>query len=664
MAYDLGLFDKAKQFLNADGQTQEERDIAAHVRSKVEESRSHASRIAHEGIWMTNIAYLLGYDGIAFNQTTRTFQPVNRVGQNIKRSRIHVNKLLPTIQNRLAKLCKNPPKYDVRPESNDVEDKEAARLSLQVLSTMWEKLGLDQKRLVLYMWVQQCGHAWGKVSWDPSLGNPVVDPMRDEVMGFEGDVRFEVAAPFEVFPNPLAKSEEEVLSSWLIQAKVRRLEYFKLTYPEKGHLVKSEDAWLLSAQYEQRINSMNSRGPAQGGMTDQMKDSAIELVKYEARSKKHPRGRMMVVANGILLEDKPLPVGVIPFRQFTDTIIGGKLYAEAILTHLRPLQDMYNENERRIAAWVSKFLAGKYSAPRGSGLAQEALHDGESEVVYYDPVPNAPSGVQALQVPQIPQWAFNYRQNLNEEIGEISGISEVSKGQLPAAGIPAVGMQMLVEADDTRIGVVTEGHEHAWAGIGQLILKYVEAYWDTPRKIKLAGRSMAYTVKEVSGSMLRGNTDVFVIRGSTLPGSKTLKRQEVLNAWQQGLLGPQQDPRVIEKVLGMMEFGDTQDIWRDYGLDMHQIRRGIDMMEQGQPTITDQRDNHALWMQELNRYRKEEKWDTLGPEIQGLFDQAFEEHLQALLSLAQNQQQPMPPDPGPTPDQPMPPEGANPEGVM
>ena len=95
-----------------------------------------------------------------------------------------------------------------------------------------------------------------------------------------------------------------------------------------------------------------------------MKNSAIELAKYEARSDKYPNGRLIITANGILLEDKELPVGEIPYRQFCDIIIGGKLNSESIITHMRPVQDNYNEGKRNISAWMKKFLHGKYSASR------------------------------------------------------------------------------------------------------------------------------------------------------------------------------------------------------------------------------------------------------------------------------------------------------------
>lgn len=632
----MGILEKAKEKLRL-GQpdpaaTEDEQKLVSHVKSKVDEIRASANRVAHEGNWMTNSAYLVGIDGVAFNSQTRTLQPVNRTAGYIRKNRLHVNKILPTIQNRLARLCKNPPRYEVLPNSPAVEDKEAARFSKQVLTALWDKLKLDEKRIPLLMWTQVCGHAYIKISWDLSAGELMTDPITGE-SDYQGDVTAEIISPFEIFPNPLAKTWEEVQNSWLVQCKVRTLDYFKTHYPEKGELVKEEEAWLLSVQYENRINSMNTRGPSQGSMQYNMKNAAIEMIKYEARSKEYPKGRMIVVANGVLLENKDLPIGEIPFAKYDDIVVGGKYYSEAIVTHLRPVQDQFNEVIRRRAEWTKKLLAGKYQAARGSGLHQEALNDESGEVVYYDVVPNAPNGVQAIQVPQIPQWAYQEEDRLDKFFNDISGISEVSRGTLPSASIPAIGMQLLTEQDDTRIGVMTEQHEHAFARVGSLILKYVEAYYKIKRKLKMVGRGLEYTVKEVSGDMLRGNTDVKVVRGSTKPGSKTLQTQEILNRFQLGLLGNPADPKTAERVNAMTEFGDTTEVFEDYGLDMAQIKRGIQKLEAGEDVQPHEMDNNALWVQELNRYRKSDKFEALDPAKQALLLHQIEVRLHQYMQV-------------------------------
>lgn len=627
-------------------QPKEQQDIVDHVRSKVQQIRNTANRTATEQIWMTNIAYVSGFDNVNWNTSLSQFMPNSSAGgfPSNRNRQIKVNKILATIQNRLARLLKNPPQYDVKPESQTVDDKDAARLAIDILNDLWDKQQINTKRIPLMMWVQECGHAYIKAIWDDQLGKEMMDPMTGE-LAYEGDVRIEVVSPFEVFPNPMAKSFEDVLDSWVIQCKVRPLDYFKTHYPDRGDAVKEESVWLMSLQYENRANSYNARTGSQ--QNEGEKNCAIEMVKYEARSKKYPNGRMIVCANGILLEDKPLPCGQIPFAKFDDIIVAGKYYSEAVVTHLRPIQDQFNETIRKRAEWTRRLLAGKYSAARGTGIQQEALNDQSGELLYYTPVPNAPNAGQPtqMQVPNIPQWAYNETDALEKYFNDISGISEVSQGSLPSASIPAIGMQLLVEQDMTRIGVMTEQHERSWARVGTLILKLVEEYYQMPRKLKIAGPNRSFMIRQITGEDLHGNTDVYVIRGSSLPDSKALKRTDIMNAYQQGLLGDPQDPRVREKVLGLIEFGDIQGMWEDFSLDMNQIKRGIEQLEQGQMVEVSELDNHAMWVQELNRYRKSDKWDETDPAIQQLFLDTLEEHVKAQMELSNAVPPPAPPMP-------------------
>ena len=638
-------------------------EICSHVRSLVEEQKSAASRMAHENIWMSNIAAILGLGGLQVNAATRRIEPVNRPASRGGNSGIYVNKILPNVQIRQAKICKNPPRYDVRPESNDTEDKEACRLGLDILNWIWDKQGVDEKRLNLVMWLQQCGHAYFKTSWDPTLGKEMVDPVTNEI-DYEGDVRVDVVSAFEIYPDPLAKTLDD--AQWIIQAKIRKLDYFKMQYPEKGAEVEAEDCWLLSLQIEDKIKTMNNKGPVSSQLNQNMKNCAIELIKYEKRSKEHPNGRMIVVANGVLLEDKELPIGEIPFAKFDDIAIGGKYYSEAIVTHARPIQDQYNQVVQRRASWTNKMLAGKLIAARGTGLTQESLSDQSGEVVYHDIVPNAPNGGQPvpMMIPQIPQYAYQEEERLDAMLSYIFGISEVSRGQIPAAGIPAIGMQLLLEEDSSRIGTMIEQHERSYAKTGGFVLKYVEKFYDMPRKMKIAGKSNGYMVRNVQGNMIRGNTDVIVIRGSTLPNSKVLRRQELINLYTQGLLGDPNDPKVRSNLLGALELGEIGEAWRNQSLNEFNLELGIKQIEAGELPKVHKLDDHDFWVNKLNEYRKE-KMGELSLETAAIIETCINKHLEYqadLLGLTEKAPLPDPispeiPDASLATPQPMQPQG-------
>lgn len=635
-------------------QTEEDKSIVAFVRQKLEDARSFGARTAQEGINLTNIAYLCGFDSVFFDSTSRTFKPIASPSRLLRQNKVHVNRILPTVQNRLARLCKNPPRYDVRPKSGDEEDKDAARLGEHVLIQLWDQLAINRKRIPMTMWTQQCGVGYFKACWDPTLGPKRVTKKekREGVEGAdeyeivaEGDIRVDVCSFFEVFPDPLAKSWDEI--RYLLQAKIRPIDYFANQYPDKGHLVKEEDCWLNSLTYEQRINSINTTTGA-GSVSSQMKNSAIEISYYEKASNKHPYGRHIIVANGVKLKDDALPIDEIPFVKFDDIVIGGKFNSESIITHLRPLQDQINRGKTMRAAFLNRTLTGKYSVPRGANLAREALNDQSGEVLEYDQVPSAPDGgrPQVMETPSIPQYAFQEEETLKLDMDDTAGMNQASRGQMPSASIPALGMQLLVEQDDTRIGIEVEQHEHSYADLGRILLKFVGDKYETDRLLKIAGQNMEYTVRKFKGSDLRDNFDVHVIRGSTLPGSKVLKRQEIMNLHQQGYFGNPTDPLVTQNVLSMLEYGDEYQAWKRHSLRMAQIQRGIRMIEDlsEKPPVSEF-DDHALWIQELDDYRISDKFIKLDEDQKKHVLTCMNEHADWLQQMTQ----PMPdPDTDPS----------------
>lgn len=614
-------------------QSNEERKLVEFVKGKIDYCRQRNTRTSLEANYLTNICYLMGFDGIYYDPTYRQFKNVDQRRRQV-RNRFKVNKILPTIQNRLSRLTVSPPKYDIRPESNSQEDKDAARLGLQVLENVFEKQLFDQKRQELVMSTMQGGHAYVQASWDPSLGKPMSDPDTGDFAGYEGDIRLDVLNCLEVFPDPLAKNLEE--AGFIVKAKVRKLDYFRERYPDRGNAVKEEDAWLLSSIYDMKANALSTVGITGSSTSEQMKNSAIEIVYYEKRSSKHPNGRMVCIAAGVLLEDKELPIGEYDIVKFDDIMIGGRYGAEAVITHLRPIQDRYNIARQKMADWVQKLLAGKWIAARGHNLGQEAMTNESGEFLEYDPVPGG-EAPQAIQVPVIPAYAYKELETMDAEFDYISGINEISRGVLPSASIPAAGMAFLQEQDQTRIGVQTTRNEIGYAKVGKNVLKYVSKFYVMPRMLKEAGDDLSYAVKDFVGADIKDNHDVIVIQGSTIPESKVLRNQSIMNAYTGGLLGNPMDPKVRTKVLKATEFGDIAEVWQDQALKEAQWKRMKAMIEAGdqQNVIKslNEFDDQQFHLVEMNLYRISEKFLTLDDDKQKLFMWVMEWRLQSLVNI-------------------------------
>ena len=625
-----------KEMESSAQQSQAEKDLCTFVKQRVEEIRSTANRIMAEGQWLTNAAYLLGYTNLFYDTSLRVFRPINNPSRSARGSRVELNYILPNIQNRNARLTKSPPRYSVKPNSTSDEDREAARLGLYVINQVWDQQRVNKKRLTLSMAMQQYGHSFLKASWDASLGPKIPFEEKDEegevVTKYQtlGDIRIDVCSPFEVFVDPLAKTHEDV--NYLIHAKIRPISYFRTHYPKRGHLVEAEGVWLQSLEYEQRINSFNAQVGTGSGGSQSVENSAIELMLYEKPNYKYPNGRHVIVANGVLLKDDELPIDDIPFAKFDDILIAGKYNSESVITHLRALQDQSNRSLTKRSQWVNRMLNGKYLAARGSGLMNSALNDQSGEVVEFNPVPNAPPpGIMAT--PSIPSYVYTEDDVLKAGMNEVSGVGEISKGNLPSAGIPAIGMQFLQEMDDTRIGTITENNEYGYADTGRFILKFAYKYYTYERTLKIAGTGMEYSVRSFKGKDLRGADDCTVIRGSTIPGSKVLRRQELINLHQQGYFGDPMDPQVREKVFGMLEYGEIGEAWKEYSMKKAQISDHLKMIEDEVKPPVHEADDHKMFYQEFNNYRISEKFEKLSEVSQALLLEMMELHLEELTDL-------------------------------
>lgn len=625
---------EVRKIESSSDQPQDQVTLATFIKNKVQEVRNSGSRTSQEGIWMTNYAYLMGFDSVYYDTNTRQYRVVGRTNSFLRRDRIHVNKVLPTCQRREARICKNPPKWEIRPDSSTEEAKDTARLEKNVLDFYIEKERIMQKRQNMMMGLMQCGHYFMHVSWNDEKGE-FLDGSTDgaEDYEFEGDLEVEIVSPFEMFFDPLGTTVEN--SKWCIRAKVRTLDYFKNRWPERGSAIKEEGAWLLSIQNELRIQSLTGQGPSQTGVQTQMQNCAIELSYYEVCSKTHKKGRMVVMANDIILEDKDLPKGKLPFVKFDDVSVTDKFYPEAIVTHLRPIQDQYNRVVSRRAAWTNKLLAGKYFAARGTELQQEAINDQSGEVIWYTPVPNAPNGgaPAAVQVPNMPEYAYKEEDALNNMFYDIAGEGEISRGILPAAGIPAIGMQLLLEQDETRISAVTSQHEYAFALLYSLMLIYLEEFVTNERLLKISDPYSQYVVKKWTGMDLKSSHDVIVTRGSTAPTTLATKRNDITNMYNLGALGPPGTPEALQRYVQQMEFGDVNQVWEDQSVDKAQIRSDIVKIEAGKVPEVNEFDNHALHIQEKNRYRKSDKFKGLDPVRQGILLANMEEHLKELMKI-------------------------------
>jgi hypothetical protein len=215
-------------------------------------------------------------------------------------------------------------------------------------------------------------------------------------------------------------------------------------------------------------------------------------------------------------------------------------------------------------------------------------------IVRYVHVPNVPPPEPLPGVP-MPAQVENLIVALRDQILEVSGQGETTRGRVPSGVRSGVAVAYLQEEDDTRLGPTTENLEEMTANMASLILSRLGQYYRIPRLLRLYRRDGTFDVIKFKGSDLRGNTDVVPVAGSALPRSKAARQQNVLDMVSMGI---EKDPKRIRDMLeiGYGEPDDTDKAImqanRENQLMLRGVQRGLIAKPQdGAPT------DHALGAQ-------------------------------------------------------------------
>ena len=229
---------------------------------------------------------------------------------------------------------------------------------------------------------------------------------------------------------------------------------------------------------------------------------------------------------------------------------------------------------------------------------------------------------------------------------EISGQHEVSSAQVPAGVTAASAINLLQEADDTRLGPAIYDMEEGLGIAGTRLLELVAKYCTDERVVMIAGEDQAWTTMSFRGDALKENTHVEVQAGSAFPRSKAAKQaaiQEALNLALQYSGPGSLNPRDLAKVLRDMEAGALEKLFGDLTTDITQVNRENVQLAGGARFPVNPYDNHQAHIDGHTDMQKTAAYQLLPPETKEGFELHVAEHRARLLQAMGPPQLPAPP---------------------
>ncbi|HEY8390166.1 MAG TPA: hypothetical protein VIL26_04355 [Clostridia bacterium] len=563
-------------------------ELIQEIRSDYQNRRNQ--RRKYELQWQLNMNFVLGnqYCDIASNGEIQDCDK-----QFFWQERQVYNHLAPILETRLAKLNRVRPVMSVVPATDSDSDIYTAKVSSMLLNSIYHKNDLSRLISQATVWSETCGTVFYKIGWDKNAGK-IAGKLEDGTPVYQGDISITVVPPFEIYPDYLNSCEVEDCQS-LIHARACEVDYIKDTW---GITVSGEDVNVFGL-YQSEKN-----------ITQTPKKHSIVIEFYQKPTKQFPKGRLIIITQDKLLHIGELPYNVgaentpaFPFVKQTCTKTAGSFFGISIIERAIPVQRSYNAVKNRKAEFLNRLAAGVLAVEDGAVDIDELTEDGlpPGKIVVYRQGANPPV---FMDTGRLPSELNAEEDRIMSEFISISGVSEIMRNsQVPNSVSSGVGLQLLIEQDDTRLSMSAEFIRDAIKSIAKMILRIYREYSNEARVLKIVGENGDLETYYWKKSDLNSDDVVFASENE-LNQTPANKRSFVFDLLKTGILADENGKisnRMRHKILEMLGLGIYENARDIDGLHIKQAQReNLALLEQDQDAS--EIDNHELHIEEHIKY--------------------------------------------------------------
>jgi len=548
-------------------------------------------------VWLITLAFLGGRQYTFFNQTARILQQVG-----IPKGRIQAvdNRILPRYRKQISRLIRNRPTMSVVPNTDEQEDIEAAKIGDKFLKSFWRSAGMAKKMRLLAGWIYATGNGYLDDRWNTKKGPTQV---KDGNLYYLGDVDCGVWSPFEIFVPAVGLVQPSLHDMpWLIKARYRPLGYFSSQWGKLGEQVMAEDVSSISPLVSGALPQSGS------DLHSKLTEGALEIQLYIQPNDEYPKGCYLVGANGVVLNKQDYPFDSYNLEHFKDIELPGSYHGMATSQAAIWIQKLWNRTLSDIAEFNRTMGRGKWLEPAGANM-QQAPDDTMGQRITYKPVMGLkPEQVTLKGLPASYQQILSLLMNsfmdlyYQHEVTQGTNKSDIRSGDM---------VQLLLDQDDFGNVPTHAVFEESLEAVMSRVLKRAQTGYTAERMVALTGKGTEFEVFSFKGADLRGNSDVFVKKESSLPDSRTGRQSMIMNRFEKGLYGNPQDPEIRRHVMNMLDDAVVEDIYGTEKKDEQLARIENKQLLQGKQFNVNIYDNHELHIKEHELVRKSYKFQQM-----------------------------------------------------
>lgn len=542
-------------------------------------------RRAFEAQWAENLAFYAGEHYVQLvtsDGTVRRMPSPTGAAGYVPRPK--TNYTLKIVRALVANFLKSDPKTMVRPRGNDDRNVTAARLAEKVDEALDELQCWDEKQVELVNWMVTCGVGFRKDYIDATEAAKMVLPRSPYVQTPDGQVvpgadgapmevepersatpyvaQCEVLSPFQFAVDPLATRLDN--ARWVMELSVHPIEWLKEQFAATDATGAKREG--MTGEAENLEGGLGRVSPgllywiqlknANQTRLSRFKSMAVVKEYYQAPTVKHPAGRCLVVADGKLLFEGPSPYAPKfwhPYTMFPFLLMPGRFWPLSAVEFLVPSQRRLNSIDAIQMYTRNTTIAPRWAFPKGSGISRDKMTGVPGQILEYNATGGQPVLLDGKGLPPDVQ---NERQATIRDMEEIGGTFNILGGDREE-GVPSYsGLAFLQEnASDVHLPTFRlweKALERASSRRLWLVSKFYTQ--NLPELTALLRDKLAQTsdmeLSQFTGNDLLDNCDVRIEAGTSIPRSRVLFQQTVMELLKNGMLAPvMQDPELYVQLL-------------------------------------------------------------------------------------------------------------------
>lgn len=541
--------------------------------------------------WKLNLSFFKGKQYVFYNRRSRRIEsmPIDDGDKPRYRVRLVANQIAPHTTSLLSRLTKTKPTFFATPGQASYEAIKATEVAETLLDFWWDKFNLSEKREEAILWGIICGNGFWKISWDTSVGSSIklminpegqpilsplvehffrnelekdgLDPSMFEQEVFEGEIRVDTLAPFDVLLDDTAQVFEDCKYAICMHPMGVEEIYSRYGARLKPNAINQYPDETLPGSYNMSA-----------GKTKE--NVRIVYYGYFLPTADKPEGRYVVFVKSpdIVLYDSPwpYPFKMLPLVKFPGMRIPGQLYDSSVVEQAIPLQKELNRTLSQMIEYKNLTLKPQMLAPVGS--LRQRMTDEPGAIFEYNPV--AGKVPESIPIPSLPPYVFEHVRDIGQRIRDTFGLNEILQGDVPPNVEAGVAIDLLQEAATDRHAPQILMLEKALERAGNMMLQLAQKYYTEPRMLVINGSGSRPKIERFESADIIAGVGVRVETGSGLPRTRAGKQARVMQMLQMGLLTP-------TKAYKYLDMADFKSLQAQFQADEEQASREHDKLIDG-----------------------------------------------------------------------------------